>query len=141
MGRISIEWKSVQQQYYDWLGKRNTGRKWAVALIQKVFEVSWDMWDHRNDVRLNTVTPAKARRLLVLNSLVLDEYARGSTGMITRDQHWFAKPSKTILAYDFERKEQWIESVQLARVRFHNRDDHEAATNRKQRELFEEWLT
>ena len=38
MGRISIEWKAVQQQYYDWLGKCNTGRKWVVALIKKVFE-------------------------------------------------------------------------------------------------------
>lgn len=140
MGRISIEWKAVQQRYYDWLGKRNTGRKWAVALIQKIFEVSWDMWDHRNDVRLNTLTPAKARRILVLNSLVLDEYARGSTGMIARDQHWLAKPQATILAYDFERKEQWVESVQLARVRFYNRDDHEAAANRGQRALLEQWL-
>jgi hypothetical protein len=70
MGRISIEWKAVQQRYYDWLGKRNTGRKWAVALIQKIFEVSWDMWDHRNEVRLNTITPAKARRIHVLNARV-----------------------------------------------------------------------
>jgi hypothetical protein len=140
MGRISIEWKAVQQRYYEWLGKRNTGKKWAVALIQKVFSVSWDMWDHRNDVRVNTVTPAKARRILVLNQLILDEYERGSMGMIARDQHWLIKPTGTILAYDFERKEQWVESVQLARIRFHNRDDHEAATNRQQRALLAEWL-
>jgi hypothetical protein len=51
MGRISIEWKVVQQAYYyEWLGKHNTGKKWALALIQKTFEVSWDMWDHRNEV-------------------------------------------------------------------------------------------
>ena len=140
MGRISIEWKAVQQRYYEWLGKRNTGKKWAVALIQKVFSVSWDMWDHRNDVRVNTVTPAKARRILVLNQLILDEYERGSMGMIARDQHWLIKPTGTILAYDFERKEQWVESVQLARIRFHNRDDHEAATNRQQRTLLAAWL-
>ena len=98
------------------------------------------MWDHRNDVRLNTITLAKARRILVLNLLVLDEYTRGSTGMLTRDQHWLAKPSKTIIDYNLERKEQWIESVQLAGVRFYNRDDHKAATNRKQRKLLEKWL-
>ena len=50
MGRISIEWKAVQQKYYEWLGKRNTGRKWAVALIKKIFEISWDQWDQQNAV-------------------------------------------------------------------------------------------
>ncbi len=59
MGCISLHWKAVQQRYYEWLGNRNTGKKWATALIQKVWDVSWDMWDHRNDVRLNTITPAK----------------------------------------------------------------------------------
>jgi hypothetical protein len=111
-----------------------------VALIQKIFQVSWDMWDHRNKVRLNTVTPAKARRILVLNALIQDEYERGSTGMTQRDQHWLARPVQKILDYDFERKEQWVESVQLARVRFHNKAEHEAATNRKQRDLFDAWL-
>ena len=141
LGRISIEWQSVQHKYFEWLGKRNTGRKWAVALIQKVFQVSWDMWDHRNKVRLNTVTPAKARRILVLDMLIRDEYDRGSAGMISRDQHWLVKPVNNIIAYDFERKEQWVESVQLARVRFLHRDEHEAAASRKQRELIEAWLT
>jgi hypothetical protein len=60
--------------------------------------------------------------------------------MIARDQHWLVKPIQRILAYDYERKEQWIESVQLARIRFYNRDEHEAATNRQQRKLLSEWL-
>ena len=140
LGRISIEWQSVQQKYFEWLGKRNTGRKWAVALIQKIFQVSWDMRDHRNKVCLNTVTPAKARRILVLNALIQDEYERGPTGMTQRDQHWMSRPAQKILDYEFERKEQWVESVQLARVRFHNRAEHEATTSRKQRELLDAWL-
>ena len=141
MGRISIEWKAVQQKYYKWLGKRNTGRKWAVVLIKKIFEISWDMWDHQNRVQLKTTTRAKARRINALNRLIMDEYERGSVGMIPRDLHWLAKPRSKIIAYDYERKEQWVESVQLARIRFYNRDEHEAATNRQQRDLMEAWLT
>jgi hypothetical protein len=71
MGRMSLQWKAVQQRYYEWLGKRNTGKKWAMALIQKVWDVSWDMWDHRNNVRLKTITPAKRRRTLALNPLLV----------------------------------------------------------------------
>jgi hypothetical protein len=74
MGRISVKWHAVQHWYYEWLGKSNTGRKWAVALIKKIFKVSWDMWDHRNDVRLNTTTCAKFRRINALNALILNKY-------------------------------------------------------------------
>jgi hypothetical protein len=43
MGRISLHWRDVQQHYYELLGSRNMGKKWATALIQKVWEVSWDL--------------------------------------------------------------------------------------------------
>jgi hypothetical protein len=65
MGRISTQWKEVQHRYYTnylWMGKwnNNTGKKWATTtLLQKVWEVSWDLWDHRNVVHLKTTTPAK----------------------------------------------------------------------------------
>jgi hypothetical protein len=140
MGRVSLQWKAVQQRYYEWLGRRNTGKKWATVLIQKVWEVSWDMWDHRNDVRLKTITPAKKRRILALNLLVANEYERGREGLRTKDQHWLSKPLEHILQYDLNRKEQWAESVQLARVRFGNQAAHEAAMNRRQRELLNTWL-
>jgi hypothetical protein len=141
MGRISLQWQEVQQHYYEWLGRRNTGRKWTTALIKKVWEVSWDMWDHRNEVRVNTLTPAKRRRLVALNLLVTDEYQRGTEGMRPKDHHWLSKPPATILQYDFHRKEQWAESIQLARLRFDNHLEHEADANRRQRELFADWMT
>ena len=140
MGRISLHWKAVQQRYYEWLGKRNTGKKWATALIQKVWDVSWDMWDHRNDVRLNTITPAKRRRITALNRLVADEYDRGTEGLRVKDHHWLSKPQATIIQYDYKRKEQWAESIQLARVRFSNQAEHESDTTRRQRELLTNWL-
>jgi hypothetical protein len=141
MGRIGLQWKAVQQRYYEWLGRRNTGRKWATALIQKVWEVSWDMWDHRNEVRLQTLTPAKRRRLIALNRLVLSEYTRGIVGLRARDHHWLSKPQSTILQYDYNRKEQWAESIHLARVRFDNQAEHEANITRRQRDMLSEWLT
>jgi hypothetical protein len=45
-----------------------------------------------------------------------------------------------VLDYDFERKEQWVESVQLACLRFFHRDEHKATTNRNQRDLLDTWL-
>jgi hypothetical protein len=76
------------------------------------------MWDHCNDVRLKTITPAKQRRITALNWLVADEYDQGTEGLQVKDHHWLSKPQATIIQYDYNRKEQWAKSIQLARVAF-----------------------
>jgi hypothetical protein len=60
MRKVSIHWKDVQQQYFAWLKRRNTGKAWVKALIRKVWEISWDMWDHRNEIRLQFLSPPAA---------------------------------------------------------------------------------
>ena len=37
-------WSDAQQRYYDALGKRNTGERWLTAIIQKLWDVAWDLW-------------------------------------------------------------------------------------------------
>jgi hypothetical protein len=64
------------------------------------------MWDHCTDVRLKTITPAKRRRILPLNLLVVDEYGRGTEGLRVKDRHWLSKSQADILQYDYNRKEQ-----------------------------------
>ena len=43
-------WAEVQQRYYEFIGSRKTGERWLTALIQKLWDVAWDLWDHRNSV-------------------------------------------------------------------------------------------
>ena len=76
----------------------------------------------------------------MLDVLVQDEYARGTDGMRVKDRHWLAQPPALILQYNYNRKEQWAESIQLARIWFLNQAEHEAATNRRQRDLITDWL-
>ena len=71
----------------------------------------------------------------------MNEYERGTEGLRVKDQHWLSQPEAKILMYDYHHKEQWAESIQLARVRFDNQEEHKANTNRRQRELMTAWLT
>jgi hypothetical protein len=140
MGKVSVRWQEVQQKYYEWLKRRNTGKAWVKALIQKVWEISWSMWDHRNDVRLNTVSPADRRRISDLNHKITAEFEHGTDGLGYRDHHWFAKPLAHVLEYDKEHKAQWLESVDLARYRHTNRAELAALSLRQQRESMAAWL-
>jgi hypothetical protein len=43
-GEVLKDWEAKQAEYYVWLKKRNTGRRWTITLIKKLWEISWDMW-------------------------------------------------------------------------------------------------
>ena len=137
---ITIRWRDVQQRYFESLGKRNTGRRWIQSLIIKSWEVSWNMWEHRNGVLHNTVTPAQLREIALLNLQVEEEFQTGTRNLSTRDFHWFSKPRTVILQYDQHLKSQWLASVELARERYANRHELATASVRQQRRFMTNWL-
>jgi hypothetical protein len=118
----------VQQQYYVWLKCRNTGKAWVKALIQKVWEITWDMWDHRNKVQTKSLSPTSRRIIEALNAQIWDEFSQGTQGLGYRDYHWLAKPIAHVLSYDKEHKSQWLASINLARERFVNRQESTASS-------------
>ena len=50
MGFWSLHWAAVQQQHYQFLGKRYSGRRWLASLIQQLWNTAWDQWEHRNAI-------------------------------------------------------------------------------------------
>ena len=85
MGHISLHWRAVQHAYYVSLGKQNTGKQWAIQLIIQFFNVSWDMWEHRNGITHGSNSPAQRRRAAALNAQIHSEYSLGSKRLLPRD--------------------------------------------------------
>ena len=50
LGRISSQVSSCQDRHFRQQSSRRTGRRWTVALIKKLQEVAWDMWEHHNGI-------------------------------------------------------------------------------------------
>ncbi len=46
-GWISPQWTLKQQEYYEVTKYRRTGYQWATALLQKLWNTAWDLWEHR----------------------------------------------------------------------------------------------
>lgn len=49
-GWLSKEWRRRQTQFLTNNHKRSSVKRWISALILKVWEVAWDLWEHRNGV-------------------------------------------------------------------------------------------
>jgi hypothetical protein len=116
-GGILQEWAAKQQEYYDWLQKRNTGKRWITTLIKKLWEISWNMWEQRNGELKNPASPANLREHARINAAIKREYQDLLT-LTQRDRCWLRRPKEVLFTEPLEYKQQWLESVSLARSRY-----------------------
>jgi hypothetical protein len=119
-GCVLQAWAAKQQEYYDWLQRQNTGKRWITNLIKKLWEISWNMWEHRNGELTNPASPASLREHARLDAKILHEYEDVST-LYIKDRRWFRRPKEILFTESLEYKTQWLESVCLARARYARR--------------------
>jgi hypothetical protein len=49
-GFLAPGWKDLQTKFYGGRDGEVKSQRWVVKLIQKIWEVSWNMWESRNDL-------------------------------------------------------------------------------------------
>jgi hypothetical protein len=47
---VGIGWKLSQEAHYSRIGEMKSSLRWTVALILKLWQVAWNMWEHRNSI-------------------------------------------------------------------------------------------
>jgi hypothetical protein len=119
-GGILHAWAAKQQDYYDWLQKRNTGKRWITTLIKKLWQISWNMWEHRNGELKNPASPSSLREHARLDALITTEY-NNPLPLYSKDRRWFRRSQEILFTEPLDYKNQWLESVLLARARYARR--------------------
>ena len=49
LGRISKQWSIIQARHYQDIKSRRTGERWASNLLKEIWNIHWNMWNHRNE--------------------------------------------------------------------------------------------
>jgi hypothetical protein len=103
---------------------KRTGLRWTQALISKLWEVSWDMWQHRNHIKHNTITPQLKRDIDKVLEHLAQQKIRGTQGLPAKDHRLIndLPPSKDTPISDLNI---WLMAIMAAR---------EAATANSMRE-------
>ncbi len=140
LGRLSTKWMDAQQKYLESIGKRTTGKWWTVAIISKLWDIAWDMWQHRNHVIHNTLHPKKQLEMELLGLQVNEWYEQGPEELLIRDRNLFQKSVETILKGTGNEQEQWVTSVRLAHQRAAAAKATRDASMINERALMETWL-
>jgi hypothetical protein len=76
-------------EYYIYLGKRNTGERWVRLLIQKIWNVDWDQWDHGNEVRHKQDSLVSQPEAEQLNGWIHEVIRIGSGKVLLGNNHLF----------------------------------------------------
>jgi hypothetical protein len=88
-GNIYVLWQEIQSQYFREIGKQNSGLRWTSALIQKIWQVAWYQWKHRNAILHNTKNLITQAEASMIASRVQMELETGIQGLLQGDRYLF----------------------------------------------------
>jgi Fe-S cluster biosynthesis and repair protein YggX len=86
-GNISVLWQEIQAQYFREIGKQNSGLQWTSVLIQKILQVAWDQWEHRNAILHNSENLVTQAEAVMITSRVQMELETGIQGLLQGDKY------------------------------------------------------
>jgi hypothetical protein len=124
MGLHTTKFAEIQHHYYLSLDRQNTGLRWTTALITKLFDVAWDMWDQRNKVLKSTPHELfQIDQVRAADATIEAEFKKGKTTLLGKDRH-LLRFKRKVKALPLAQKQLWISTVTVARAahRAHRED-------------------
>ena len=116
LGRWSRKWQLAQQQFYKRTGSKRTSKRWAAAIIHKLFLTAWDQWDFRNKIAHSDEGPEAIAIRQQLDAEMLEETRNDNRQILQQDKYLFTDWTYPELqALTREKKQQWLRSVVQAR--------------------------
>ena len=136
-GTPAIGWCEVQQSYYEWLGVKKTGLRWLSSLIQKLWDVAWDQWNHRNGI-LHDNDENLLSKLQDLQ--IKEQYQQGSAGLTKDGKEMFRMGLAKTLKLNKEFKTAWLIRVVESRQRRLRQREPQQAAYAQERQTMGRWL-
>ena len=113
-GKWHVGWAEVQETYYKFIGSQKSGRRWLVALIEKLWLTAWDLWEDHNGINAKRREDASHR---VLQSRVREEYQLGYATLHRKSRSLFTQRREVdLVAAPTQTLESWLLRVESARM-------------------------
>ena len=136
-GTPATGWSDVQQRYFEWIGSRKTGKRWLTSVIQKMWDIAWDLWDHRCKILHNKDSSILHARQ---EDDIKTEFDKGTAGLLPHTKRMFSDGLLRVLQRNQQRREAWIVCVQAARARCLRKKEQRQHSYTQERESMMHWL-
>ena len=114
-GSISQEWRQAQEYFLAFSKSKKTSKRWASALIQKVFDVAWDQWEHRNGILHEVDNKFDQETTIRVDAEIKRQFRVGTGSLPQADHGLFRAGVQRILDRPLKQKHRWLTFVRAAR--------------------------
>jgi len=113
-------WAEAQQAVFDGLGSKRTSRRWATAMVKKMMDTAWDMWDHRNSVEHDVLTSTESTEV---NARIAQEYNQGFCNLDRKAKKLTKASKEQMEKKPLGYRKAWLLSIGAARKRAKDREE------------------
>jgi hypothetical protein len=96
-GFIHNGWAQCQQDYYTKTGSRRSGNKWEREVRHLVWNMAWELWQHRNKVKHNQETETWSQEMTVTDRAVRRLYRRYEGTIPDEDMYLYRNTLEDLL--------------------------------------------
>jgi hypothetical protein len=133
-GMLSSDWQIAQQSYLSHIGSRRSSKRWVTSIIKKLWQIAWDIWEHRNGYLHARNTGLHS---LNTNEIIAAEFNKGCATLDRETRVLFRPGWEAITNKPIEVREQWIKRVQAARLKMETKIQTEF---KAERSFMSAWL-
>ena len=114
-GRISPEWLRVHSTIVP--SKENyKSKRWVSALIKKLVETAWDMWEHRNGIMHSAAHPWRQHERMALAVEIRRQYRLGTQTLLPKDRYYLSGRLEDVLNLPDDQQQHWMQTLLAARA-------------------------
>lgn len=135
-GFLVSQWASAMDQYLRSIQSKVTIRRWMTAIIRKLWEISWDLWEQRNDYLHRR---DESRLVAQLDADITTEFQLGSATVPRSSRHLFTD-LQSILVSPIPRRKMWLSRVVAARARYQHMIAQGQMEYSSERRFLHRWL-
>jgi hypothetical protein len=111
--------------------------RWTTALIQKLWDVAWDLWEHRNGIVHAKENAETLHNMAAIDEEIRAQHLQGPHGLAQRDHYLFNGPVVDILSASIIYHQKWLKRVETARDRAAR---HQITMYNRERQALRAWL-
>jgi hypothetical protein len=110
-----IDWELMQELYYQNIKSRQSAKRWTIAVITKLWDTAWDLWEFQNLIFHHQENQSTRVDMLLLDKQIGDLHSNMNIiGLLPKDQHLTEITLDCLLAFPRRQKVEWMTQVALA---------------------------
>jgi hypothetical protein len=139
-GCMANGWTEAQDLYYRMIGSQCSGLRWTVAIIKKLWDVAWDLWEQRNGFLHDRAYQETLHNMAGIDAEIRFQFRQGHTHLPKRVQYLFEGNVEDLLNTSVLHRQQWLASISAARAMANERQTQQDQGMAASRQLMQTWL-